>query len=389
MPEAARRAAGTSHGAGVAVGALIVLVIGSLALVALDVAASPLGRRSVVVGLTVLVLMPAVMLGQYAPPPYRLPYRWRWGLLLVQAVLTYLPLLLLHHRWLSLLGFLAGALLLTLPPNASIPMALAVVTSGPLLAVAGLIETDRSPLNILLGTAITASTVFAVAHLALLTARLHGNREHATHLAEQRERARMQQDLHDLVGSSLTAIVLQGETALRGSGTPPGSGPERAALKEIIDLSRRLHDEVRSISLPAGGGLSLSDELAHAQRVLTASGVEVRTLLPPRAEPDPAVVGCLRFVLREAVGNVLQHSRATYCSITLRADRTAIRLTVRNNGAEEGGPTAPTPGRRGTGLTGLGGRVMALGGEFTTGAEGGTFTLTATVPWSEAITPCP
>ncbi|ARF74604.1 two-component sensor histidine kinase [Kitasatospora albolonga] len=391
----ARLGAGAPQGAGVAFGALVVLVVGSLALVALDVAASPLGKRTVVAGLTVLVLMPAVMLGQYAPPPYRLPYRWRWGLLLVQAVLTYLPLLLFHYRWLSLLGFLAGAVLLTLPPNTSVPIALAVGASGPLLATTGLVVTNRSPLSILLGTAITASTVFAVAHLALLTARLHGSREHAAHLAEQRERERMQRDLHDLVGSSLTAIALQGEAALRDRGAPavPGASvrerpaQERRALTEIIALARRLHDDVRSISRPDGGDLSLSEELAHAQRVLTASGVEVRTVLPPRAGSAPAaVVGCLRFVLREAVGNVLQHSRATHCSIALRTDGTVIRLTVRNDGAEEAGRSGAVSGRQGTGLAGLRGRVLALGGEFTAGAEEGTFTLTAAVPGAGAVT---
>ncbi len=103
----------------------------------------------------------------------------------------------------------------------------------------------------------------------------------------------MQQDLHDLVGSSLTAIVLQGEVALRG-GMPDSSSPgrERGALTEIIALAQRLHDDVRSISRPDGGNPSLSDELAHAQRVLAdASGVGVRTVLPPWAEPDPTVVG--------------------------------------------------------------------------------------------------
>lgn len=69
----------------------------------------------------------------------------------------------------------------------------------------------------------------------------------------------------------------------------------------------------------------------------------MRTVLPPRAEAAPAVVGCLRFVLREAVGNVLQHSRATHCSITLRTDGTAARLTVGNDGAEGGGPSAELP----------------------------------------------
>ncbi|MFJ9638284.1 histidine kinase [Streptomyces sp. NPDC101178] len=376
--------AGAPQGSGVAFGALVILVVGSLALVALEVAASPLGRRTVVAGLTVLVLMPALMLGQYAPPPYRLPYRRRWVLLLVQAVLTYLPLLLFHYRWLSLLGFLAGAVLLTLPPGTSVPLALAVGASGPLLATTGFIDTDRSALNILLATAITASTVFAVAHLALLAARLHSSREHAAHLAEQRERARMQQDLHDLVGSSLAAITLQGETALRG-----GSGRERAALTEIIGLARRLHDDVRSISRPDVGGLSLSEELGHAQRVLTASGVEVRTVLPPRTEAAPAVVGCLRFVLREAVGNVLQHSRATHCSITLRKDGTTVRLTVRNDGAATAPPASAGSARHGTGLAGLSGRVLALGGEFTAGAEDGTFTLTAVVPRAGAVVPRP
>ncbi|GGP37400.1 sensor histidine kinase [Streptomyces sindenensis] len=366
-----------------AFGAMAVLVVGSLSLVALDVASSPLGRRTVVAGLTVLVLMPAVMLGQYAPPPYRLPYRWRWGLLLVQAVLTYLPLLLFHYRWLSLLGFLAGAVLLTLPPSTSVPLALAVGVSGPVLATAGLITTDRSMLSVLLGTAITASTVFAVAHLALLTARLSAHREHTTHLAEQRELARMRQDLHDLVGSSLTAIALQGEAALRDSGTSAASDRERAALTEIVALARRLHDDVRTISRP-DGGLSLAEELVHVQRVLTASGVEVRTALPPRTELDPAITGCLRFVLREAAGNVLQHSRATHCEIALHTDGTGARLTVRNDGAGEAGPAAPEAGRPGTGLLGLRSRVLALDGVFTVAAEDGIFTLTAAVPRAEA-----
>ncbi|MFH8881443.1 sensor histidine kinase [Streptomyces californicus] len=384
-----RPGTGVPHGFGVAFGALAVLVVGSLALVALEVASSPLGRRTVVAGLTVLVLMPAVMLGQYAPPPYRLPYRLRWMLLLLQAVLTYLPLLLFNYRWLSLLGFLAGAVLLTLPPNASVPLALAVGASGPVLSTTDLITTDRSPLSILLSTAITASTVFAVAHLALLAARLGANREHAARLAEQRERARMRQDLHDMVGSSLSAIALRGEAALREADPSPRGGRDRDALTEIIALARRLHDDVRSISRPDGGARSLSEELAHAQRVLTASGVEVRTVLPPRAEPGPAAVDCLGFVLREAVGNVLQHSRATHCAITLRAEGGMVRLTVRNDGAPpEDGPAVPgqrAPGqpasdRHGTGLAGLTGRVLALGGTFTATAEGGTFTVTATLP---------
>ncbi|WP_435599994.1 sensor histidine kinase [Streptomyces sp. C10-9-1] len=363
-------------GSRVALGALVVLVVGSLWLTALDMAGTPLGRRTMVAGLTVLVLMPAVLLGQYAPPPYRLPQRWRWALLLVQAVLTYLPLLLFRHPWLSLLGFLAGAVLLILPPTTSVPLALAVAASGPVLVHTGAIATERGPTGVLLGTAITASTVFAVAHLALLSARLHGSREQAARLAEQRTRARMRQDLHDLVGSSLAAIAVQGEAALL-PGAPPGAA--RSALAEAVDLARRTQDDVRRISGPESE-VRLDEEFAHAQRLLTSSGVAVSTTLAAGVEPDEAVSDCLRSVLREAVGNVLQHSRAGHCAIDLSAGPGEVRLTVCNDGAVVPAGTPGAKARRGTGITGLRGRVVALGGTLLTGHEDGEFTLTAALP---------
>ncbi|GHA79140.1 two-component sensor histidine kinase [Streptomyces clavifer] len=373
------RRAPRPQGSPVALGALVVLVVCSLALVAQEVAGSHLSRRSVTTGLSLLVLMPAVLLGQYAPPPYRLPYRWRWGLLMIQALLTYLPLLLFHYRWLSLLGFLAGAVLLTLPPARSLPVALLVVVSGPLLVHTGLVRTDRGAIGVLLSTVITASTVFAVGHLALLSARLHGSREQAARLAEQRAQARMRQDLHDLAGSSLSAIVVQGEAALRTRPEDSPPDPSRQALTEIVAHARRLHAEIRAIGLPDDEGSSLSEELTHVQRLLTGSGVAVRTVLRPHAVPDPAASACLRFVLREAVGNVLQHSRAALCEIELRSDASGIRLLVRNDGVPAGTP-APEPGRPGTGLAGLRYRVLTLGGTLHTRRQDDTFAVIAFLP---------
>ncbi|MGY3202044.1 signal transduction histidine kinase [Streptomyces sp. TE5632] len=366
-------------GARVALGTLAVLVVGSLALTALDVASSSIGRRAVATGLTVLVLMPAVLLGQYAPPPYRLPHRWRWALLLVQVVLTYLPLVLFHYRWLSLLGFLAGAVLLTLPPTTSLPVALLVGVSGPLLIHTGVVVTDRGSLSVLLSTAITASTVFAVAHLARLAARLHGSREQTALLAEQRTRARMRQDLHDLVGTSLVVIALRGESALRAE-APEGS--VRAALTEVVELARRTHEDVRRISGPEVA-FSLAEEFAHAQRLLTTAGIAVRTSLPPLVEPGGAVADCLRSVLHEAVGNVLEHSRARICEIELRTGADGIRLTVRNDGVTaDPAPPLPSAGgrRRGTGLAGLRGRAVALGGSLQAGPKDREFSVAAVLP---------
>ncbi|MGW4818692.1 sensor histidine kinase [Streptomyces sp. NPDC004227] len=364
-------------GARIAFGALAVLVVGSVGLVALDVAASPFHRRTVAAGLTVLVLTPAVLLGQYAPPPYRLPYRWRWGLLLVQAALTYMPLVVFQHRWFTLLGFLAGAVLLTLPPTSSVPATLAVVASGPLLIHTGVVDSSRDSLAVLLSTAITASTVFAVAHLALLSSRLHGSKEQTARLAEERARARMRQDLHDLVGSSLVAIVVRAESALRADGSTESA---RAALTEVVELARRAQEDVRLISSP-GATRSLADDLARAQRLLTTSGIGVHASLPPRLELNDAATECLRSVLHESVGNLLEHSRATFCEIELRAGPDNVRLTVRNDGvpAASPPPTTPAPGR-GTGLPGLRGRVVALGGTLHAGPEDREFSVAAVLP---------
>jgi two-component system sensor histidine kinase DesK len=354
----------------------VVLVISSLALVALEVANSPLSRRTVLTGLTVLVLMPAVILGQYAPPPYRLRRRWRWWLLGAQALLTYLPLLLFQYRWLGLLGFLAGAVLLTLPPTTSVPLATAVAVSGPVLVHAGLVQSSRSLPDILLSTAVTASAVFAVAHLALLAARLHGAQEQAARLAQQRERARMRRDLHDVVGSSLTAITVLGESVLRTDSTLRGA--TRSTLTEILGLTRRIQDDVRFVSHPDSGTIDLAEEVVQAQRVLTASGILVRTTLSPGPTADAEISDWLRSALREAVGNVLEHSRATQCEIALSIGTGSVELSVRNNRA---GRRKRKEGR-GSGLLSLNSRALVLGGTFSAHRADGWFHLRAVLPTS-------
>ncbi|ELS56627.1 putative Integral membrane sensor signal transduction histidine kinase [Streptomyces viridochromogenes Tue57] len=362
---------------GVAALSLALLVTGSLTLLAVDVLAQPISKGTLVTGLILLILLPAVLLGQYAPPPYRLPYRWRWGLLGLQALLTYLPVLVFEYKWLSLLGFLAGAVLLTVPRPASLVIAVAVAASGPLLVHSSLVDTRRGGMSILVSTVITGSSVYAVMHLALLAARLQASHSQAARLAEHRERARIAQDLHDLVGSSLVSIAVQSEIALRRT---PASSPGHQALSDIAMLARRAHAEVRGI---AADSLSahLHTELAHAQRLLSQAGIVTHTTLPPRVDlPEPASA-CLGAVLREGIGNVLQHSQAARCDIEVRVDQSRVRLRLDNNGA------LPTPevDRSGSGLVNLRLRTLALGGTLEAEARGDSFVLTAELPLDPSV----
>jgi two-component system sensor histidine kinase DesK len=101
---------------------------------------------------------------------------------------------------------------------------------------------------------------------------------------------------------------------------------------------------------------------------VTVTGEEDAVDLP---EPVQTALG---WVVREAVTNVLRHSRASWCRVELRAAGGEAELQVTNDGA----PGAGTAW--GNGLTGLAERLAATGGRLSAGPDGDRFVLTATVP---------
>jgi two-component system, NarL family, sensor histidine kinase DesK len=75
-------------------------------------------------------------------------------------------------------------------------------------------------------------------------------------------------------------------------------------------------------------------------------------------------------VLREAVTNVVKHSGARSCRVSLQAAAGVTALEVVDDGR------GPAGGNAGVGLAGLAARVRALGGAFEAGpGEGGGFRL--------------
>jgi two-component system sensor histidine kinase DesK len=101
---------------------------------------------------------------------------------------------------------------------------------------------------------------------------------------------------------------------------------------------------------------------------VTVTGEEDAVALP---EPVQAALG---WVVREAVTNVLRHSRASWCSVELRAVGGEAELRVANDGARG------TETTWGNGLTGLAERLAAAGGRLSAGPDGDRFVLAATVP---------
>jgi two-component system sensor histidine kinase DesK len=183
-------------------------------------------------------------------------------------------------------------------------------------------------------------------------ARLRRADEEIERLATIAERERIARDLHDLLGHTLSVIVLKAELASRVMPTDP----DRAAqeMREVEQTARTALGEVRT-AVAGYRAKGLGAELVNSQRALAAAGVDTDAtvdlpVLP--AEHEAA----LSLALREAVTNVLRHADARRTSIRARATVDDVELEVTDDGR---GAT----GRNGAGLSGMRERITALGGQ--------------------------
>ncbi len=184
------------------------------------------------------------------------------------------------------------------------------------------------------------------------------HREMSTQVIVSAERNRVARDVHDVLGHSLTVITVKAELAERMLDVDVDRA--RSELVEIRALSRQALSEVRSTV----GGLRaarLDDELATGQLVLADAGMKPQ-VYGDVSDVDPRHRTVLAWALREAVTNVVRHSKASECTISLGVDK----LSVLDNGR---GLDGRGPGN---GIRGLSERVDGAGGSLTmsSGAQG-------------------
>ncbi|GGL14748.1 hypothetical protein Sme01_18640 [Sphaerisporangium melleum] len=221
----------------------------------------------------------------------------------------------------------------------------------------------------LISMAIVTWVSYGLIRLANLVVLLHQAQRDLTREALIQERTRIARDLHDLLSFSLSAVALKGELCERLLEVDPVRA--RAELAELPGLIERALAELESVAY-ATVGLRLDQELAAAHTVLEAAGIRAVVTFETGPLP-PEVDTAMAAVLREAVTNVVRHSTARTCAITITPADHTVRLRVVNDGATE--PSAPRTGPGGSGLTGLAERT---GGRLTAGSQaGGRFELVA------------
>ncbi|GAA3902931.1 hypothetical protein GCM10023084_64290 [Streptomyces lacrimifluminis] len=304
--------------------------------------------------------------------------RWyRWTLTL-QALLTYLPLFALGFGWGGMAGFLGASLLLVLRPVVAWPLfglvAAAAWATGPLLGMNPL-----SSMYIAVSTILTGLIVYGLNRLAQLVVEVQAAQTELARLAVTQERLRFARDLHDLLGYSLSAVTLKSELACRLVPTDP----ERALdeLRSILEISRQALSDVRTVAR-GYRDMSMTREAVSAQAVLAAAGiqVEVKCSADP---PEGEVNTIMATVLREAITNLLRHSKAENCRIeSWTTDSGELALTIANDGVQ---PVSGSGDRSdtadGSGLGNLQFRLTSIGGELVSGLdEAGWFVLRATAP---------
>ncbi|EST23860.1 sensor histidine kinase [Streptomyces roseochromogenus] len=252
-----------------------------------------------------------------------------------------------------------------------------------LAAYAGAISAVRDggdAVNIAYGTFLSSMVTAAILGLSEAVRELRAAREELARRAVEKERLRFSRDLHDLLGHTLSVIVVKSEAARRLAVRDMD-----AALGQITDIEsvgRQALTEIREAVTGYREG-SLATELTRARSALSAASVEpvVRQSGTPLEPQTEALLG---WVVREAVTNVVRHSDASRCEITVDSGTEQVRLTVTDDGS--GTPvTRAQPGIGGTGLKGLTERLAAAGGSLTAGpSPRGGFTVHAELPVQSA-----
>jgi two-component system, NarL family, sensor histidine kinase DesK len=160
------------------------------------------------------------------------------------------------------------------------------------------------------------------------TALLRMSQDEVARLAKTAERERIARDLHDLIGHTLTVVALKTQLARKLVTRDPSAA--MAQMQELEDLARDALSEVRD-TVHGMRSAEIPVELAKSKMALGAAQIVLHSQLAVVELPQ-ALENALAYVLREAVNNIVRHSRGSEAWIELRQCADRVSLDIRDNG---------------------------------------------------------
>ena len=209
--------------------------------------------------------------------------------------------------------------------------------------------------------------------------KLQGELEHAnkriSELVKLEERQRIARDLHDTLGQKLSLIGLKTDLASKLITKNPTQA--QTELQEIRQTARIALKEVREM-VTQMRGTRLEDEIFRITQILKAAEIDfVLEGNPNLTNTSLMTENVLSMCLKEAVTNVVKHSSATNCSISIEPSRTDLIVQVKDNGI---GMIEETVCTKGNGLRGMKERLEFVNGSMEiVSSENGT-TIVIRVP---------
>ena len=204
--------------------------------------------------------------------------------------------------------------------------------------------------------------------------------------AQEAERKRISQDLHDSVGQMLSAIKYSLERAqvLARRGAALEALP---IVDVVVGRVQQLMDEVRAISMNLRP--PLLDDLGAASAVRglcrdwreVYQGVEVEIDIPVGDADIPAILVTNVFrAVQESLNNVARHAAATHVQVSMRIEDGVFTVRVRDDGLGFESNDAITTSCGTRGLRGLRERAEQSGGRFEVTSSPGSGT-TVELAW--------
>ncbi|MGJ7910731.1 sensor histidine kinase [Neobacillus sp. LXY-1] len=184
-------------------------------------------------------------------------------------------------------------------------------------------------------------------------------------LVKREERVRIARDLHDTLGHTLSLLTLKSQLVQRLIVADPDRARHEA--KEMEVTSRTALKQVRELVSDMRAA-TITEELLQVQQILRAAGITYQY----NGEVDfskiaPFTQNILAMCVREAATNVVKHSRATHCSISINQSFEKIKMLVRDDGMG----VAKNKGF-GNGLKGMSERLALIEGSLSLYNHNGT-----------------
>lgn len=303
--------------------------------------------------------------------PFRDRRRWHAELAFAGLVVLFIAYFALWQRDSAFFHpLLAIGAAVAMRPRVALGVVVGLTVSG-----ASALGVERGSLEdgMLLGfaTLMAGVTSFLVQQLIELARRLRRLQDRLARSAVAEERQRFSRDLHDLLGHTLSVIVVKAEAVRRLAQRDPRAAAGHAA--EIETVGRHALAEVRQV-VAGYRAVGLADAVDTARSALATRGIALRAELP-QIRLDDEADALLGWIVREGTTNVLRHARgAGSCRIEVTVQGDLVRIEIRDDGE----PAGSTGG--GSGLDGLRERVDRFGGVLTAGPTPDGFRLAATVP---------